>query len=124
MKLLLDTHVFLWALENEDRLSANARDAIADANNIIFVSAVSAWEIAIKRGLGKIELDVDLDEAVDELGFLRADLRFSTARLLSTLPALHRDPFDRMLIAQSIEDGIPLVTDDDVIRRYPLQTYW
>jgi PIN domain nuclease of toxin-antitoxin system len=124
MRVLLDTHALLWALADDDRLSVRAREVISSLENDVLVSAVSAWEIAIKSALGKLRVPDDLEQAVDAAGFVRKNIGFAPARRLRDLPAIHRDPFDRMLIAQAMEEGIPLVTTDGNITRYPIQTIW
>ena len=124
MRLLLDTHALLWALEDSDNLSPLARAAIERLDNEILVSVVSAWEIAIKKASGKLRAPGDLEQAVADAGFLRRGLRFADARRLEALPALHRDPLDRMLVAQALEDGIPIVSRDPAIAQYPLQIVW
>ena len=124
MRLLLDTHALIWALEGGARLSEKARAAIEDGENDILVSAVSAWEIEIKKALGRLEAPDDLLEAVDEVGFTKKDLGFSTARRLQKLPLLHKDPFDRMLIATALEEGVPLVSRDRKIAQYDVKLFW
>lgn len=124
MRALLDTHALIWALEGGERLSAPARELIEDPSNEILVSAVSAWEIAIKRALGRLEAPDNLLEAIEDAGFLRRTIGFGEARRLAGLPDHHRDPFDRMLIAQALEDAIPIVTCDTQIARYPVRIVW
>ncbi|MBI2376234.1 MAG: type II toxin-antitoxin system VapC family toxin [Deltaproteobacteria bacterium] len=124
MKLLLDTHALIWALEGGERLSSTARAAIEDSSNEILVSVVSAWEIAIKRSLGRLDVPDDLADAVDDAGFTRLSLRFEDANRLVTLPFHHRDPFDRMLIAQALELGIPIVSRDGRFAAYSIQAIW
>lgn len=124
MKVLLDTHALLWALEGGERLSSKARELIGSEANEVLVSVVSAWEIAVKRAQGKLSVPDDLPEAIADAGFVQRLVRFPDCSRLISLPAIHRDPFDRMLVCQALEDGIPLVTKDEVIARYPLQTIW
>lgn len=124
MRLLLDTHALLWSLEGGHNLSATARDMIENAGNEILVSVVSAWEISVKRARGKLTAPHNLEETIVAAGFMQRLVRFNDCNRLSILPPIHRDPFDRMLISQAMEDGIPLVTKDAVIARYPLQTIW
>jgi PIN domain nuclease of toxin-antitoxin system len=124
VKALLDTHALIWALEGSKKLSKIARRVIESPQNEIIVSAASAWEIAIKQAMGKLVVPDDLLEAVDAAGFLRRPLGFAEARRLSSLPHLHGDPFDRMLIAHALEEGAAIVTRDTEISRYPVQTIW
>ena len=124
MILLLDTHTLIWALEDSPRLSPLARAAIVDRDNQVLVSIVSGWEIAIKRSLGRLEAPDDLEPVIDAAGFTRRPITFADVRRLGSLPAHHRDPFDRMLVAQALEDGIPLVTCDPQMARYQIQVIW
>ena len=124
MKVLLDTHALIWALEGSRRLSKTARVTIEDPHNEVLVSAVSAWEIAIKKALGRLSVPDDLIEAVDAAGFTRRALGFGEAGRLQSLPALHTDPFDRMLIAHALEEGAAIVTRDAAIARYAVKTIW
>ena len=124
MILLLDTHALIWALEDSPRLSATARAAIADGKNQVLVSVASGWEIAIKRALGRLDTPDDLEEAIDAAGFDKRLVTFADARRLGSLPAHHRDPFDRMLVAQALQDGVPIVSCDPQIARYQVQIVW
>lgn len=116
MKLLLDTHVLIW-WDAGQRLSAAARAAIRDADEV-YVSAASAWEIAIKASLGKVVSSRSVSEAAAECGFFELPVTFAHAEQLSTLPALHRDPFDRLLVAQAIAEDLTVVTRDPAIAQY------
>lgn len=124
MIVLLDTHALLWALEDSPRLSRVARSTIVDPANHVLVSAVSGWEIAIKEALGKLTIPDDLEQAMDAAGFAPRAISFADTRRVRTLPPHHRDPFDRMLVAQALEDGIPLVTCDPQLARYQIQLVW
>ena len=124
MRVLLDTHALLWALDGSESLSALARHTILTLENEVLVSSVSGWEIAIKRVLGKLDAPRALGAAIDEAGFVRRLIRFEDCEKLETLPSHHRDPFDRMLVAQALVDGIPVVTRDAWIGRYGVQTIW
>lgn len=122
MRLLLDTHVVLWALTDDPSLSRDGRAAISEGRNQIFMSAVSAWEMSIKRSLGKLRVPDDL---VAQLGRARVDhLDVTVAHALAVgdLPHHHRDPFDRLLVAQAMVAGLTLVTRDAEIRRYDVPT--
>lgn len=116
MRLLLDTHVLIWWDEGA-RLSKRAAEAIRAADQV-YVSAVSGWEIAIKASLGSIETTRDVVVAVAESGFEELPLRLSHTEALRALPRHHRDPFDRMLIAQAISEGLTLVTRDRALDDY------
>lgn len=120
MRLLLDTHVFLWWLSDDARLLPETRAVIADGSNDVLISAVSFAEIAIKRSVGKLQAPSDLFAALAEEGFDELPLLARHAALLGDLPFHHRDPFDRMLVAQSLAEGVPLVTYDDRLRLYPV----
>jgi len=119
MRLLLDTHILLWAMTSPQKLSESLEKAIKSRENDVAVSAVSVWEITIKMMLGKIEIDIhELIKTIGDAGFTELPLRFTQSLNLEVLPLHHRDPFDRMLIAQSIADGRRLVTADAKILRY------
>lgn len=122
MKLLLDTHVLLWALADPGRLSEHARAAIADPRHAVLVSVASGWEIEIKRGLGKLTTPPDLDEQLRSRRMLELPIRLRHTTALRALPPLHRDPFDRMLVAQAIVEDLVLVTADAQVRAYPVRT--
>ncbi|MGH8909273.1 MAG: type II toxin-antitoxin system VapC family toxin [Egibacteraceae bacterium] len=119
MRLLLDTHVVLWWLADSPALSGQAASAIERGGG--YVSAASVWEIAIKRALGKLEAPEDLAEVVDASNLLRLPIQFEHALIVGALPHHHRDPFDRMLIAQAQHEGLTLVTSDALIMRYPVR---
>jgi PIN domain nuclease of toxin-antitoxin system len=124
MRVMLDTHALLWALSDSPRLSKTARRVIENGRNEVIVSAVCAWEIAIKTSMGKLRAPDDLIAAVDDAGFTRVAVGFAEARRLASLPHHHGDPFDRMLIAHALEEGTPIVTKDDWIAAYQVQTIW
>jgi PIN domain nuclease of toxin-antitoxin system len=120
MKILLDTHVFLWAVSDDPRLSPAARALILNAEEV-HVSAASLWEIAIKTGLGKLEADVDeLVQTVHLSGFQELPVTMAHTAELSRLPLLsgHKDPFDRLLVAQSMSEPLILLTADSKIEAY------
>lgn len=118
MRLLLDTHVLLWALADDPSLSTAARAAIVDGRNRVVASAVSAWEITIKRSLGKLRAPADLAEAVAAHRFTPLAVSLEHALAVGALPDLHRDPFDRLLVAQAGVEGLTIVTRDRAIARY------
>lgn len=128
MSLLLDTVTFLWWVTGSPRLSDVARSALVDPLNTVYLSAVSTWEIALKHGLGKFPLPEAPDRLVPRLrdahGIQALDLSEAATLQLPKLPALHRDPFDRMLICQAVAHGLTLVTPDDAVRSYPIRTLW
>ena len=124
LRVLLDTHTLLWALEGGQRLSARAHEQILKLENEVLVSITSAWEMAIKKSLGKLEAPSNLEEVVHDAGFVSRMITFSDCECLNSLPPLHRDPFDRMLVAQATVDGIPIVTCDEQIAQYRIQTIW
>ena len=122
MNILLDTHVLIWALENNPELSDGARNSIIRAGNMVFVSSISIWEIAIKKNLGKLETPDNLQEEIELHRFTPLQINFDHAELAGKLPDIHKDPFDRMLIAQAIIEKLTLVTRDKVIPGYNVKT--
>jgi PIN domain nuclease of toxin-antitoxin system len=118
---LLDTHTFLWWDEGALPARVTRRIRAADA---VLVSAASAWEIAIKAGLGKIVVKGSFAEAVLDYGFGELPVQFAHADLVRTLPPLHRDPFDRILVAQAIVEGLTIVTRDALVTAYAVPTVW
>ncbi len=128
MRLLLDTHAFLWWLDGDRRLPLRLRRLIGDEGNAIHVSAATAWEIATKARLGKLPgaLDVaaDIGGAVASQGFIAMPVMIPHAQRAGALPGPHRDPFDRMLIAQSQMEDVPLVSLDDVFDGYGVTRLW
>jgi len=124
MRLLLDTHVFLWYINADPELPVAFRDAIRDSANVVFLSVASVWEAVIKHALGKLPLPEAPGEYLPRQREAHriATLPIEEAALvyLAGLPPLHRDPFDRILIAQALQGGLKLVTVDDAIRAYPV----
>jgi PIN domain nuclease of toxin-antitoxin system len=128
MKLLLDTQAaILWGLDSPD-LPLAAHNAIADPSNDVFLSAVSVWEMAIKRGLGKLPLPapaVDMARAlVAHSGFKPLEIGYEHAGAVEALPQVHRDPFDRLLVAQAKAEGMRIVSGDSVFDRYDVSRVW
>ncbi len=119
MRILLDTHVLLWWLDDNPALSGRAREAISDGSNIVYVSAATIWEIVIKQALGKLVIPPDWVAAVHQEGFRRLSITWDHALQVARLPELHRDPFDRLLVAQAVVEGLVLVTNDDRLAGYP-----
>ncbi len=128
MRLLVDTCTFLWIVGGSRELSPRAREAFADPANEVFLSAVSAWEIAVKYRLGRLPLPATPDEFVPGQrtahGIEPLAVDEEAALHVAKLPDLHRDPFDRMLVAQALVGGLVLLTPDDQVRQYPARTLW
>ncbi len=128
MRLLLDTCTFLWAVDEQAELSAKARSVVTDPENQVYVSAISAWEIALKQERGNLTLAEPAQRFVPKyremLGFLELALDEVSVLHSGSLPPIHRDPFDRMLVCQAIEHGLVIVTPDAHITRYPVRTLW
>lgn len=118
MNLLIDTHVLLWWLGDHSGLSGKARSVIADGSNIVFISTVVIWEISIKLSLGKLAIPDDFWEILDRQNFDHLDITSAHARETSLLEAWHRDPFDRMLVAQAKVESLTLVTRDVILKKY------
>ena len=128
MRLLLDTHALLWWLAGDPSLTKAACDAIADEANAVFVSAATAWEISIKHHLGKLPgataLVADISEAILSQGFAELPISVRHAQAAGALPGTHRDPFDRMLIAQTNLETMTLVSMDRIFDRYGVHRLW
>lgn len=118
MKILLDTHLFLWWLSNSPALPEQARTLISDRENTVFVSAVTFWEIRLKESLGKLRLPTDFEERVAAESFESLPLTAAQTRQAALLPWRHRDPFDRMLVAQAHAENLTLLTADDSVGAY------
>jgi len=122
VKLLLDTHLLLWAAGQPERLSKAARDLIEAADNELIFSTASLWEVVIKRGLGREDFQVDarlLRRGLLDNGYTELPIGSEHVVAIESLPPLHEDPFDRVLIAQALVEGITLVTTDETVARYP-----
>ena len=122
MNLLLDTHALIWVFDRNPTLSATARNAIAEGQNEVFVSAVTAWEIAIKRGLKKLELHGDYQRGLEVYRFTPLAISTEHALAVEFLPPYHADPFDRLLIAQAQLEGLIVVTRDERFVEYGVTT--
>jgi PIN domain nuclease of toxin-antitoxin system len=128
VRVLLDTHAFLWWIFDKPEVSSRAREIIADGRNELLFSAASGWEIAIKAGLGKLEVPGDLER------FLTGQLSRNAIETLPvylshalhtyTLPGHHRDPFDRLLVSQALLEGLPVLSADSQISRYSVEVIW
>ena len=128
MRLLLDTHALLWWLAGDEALSASAQAAIGDDANGVFVSAASAWEIATKHRLGKLPggsaIAADLVGAIESQGFVGLPITLRDGQAAGALPGPHRDPFDRMLIAQAMLDDLVLVSNEQAFDAYGVRRLW
>ena len=122
MKFLLDTHLLLWAAGQPERLSKSARELIENPDNAFYFSAASIWEIAIKSSLGREDFKADarlIRRGLIDNGYQEIAISSEHAAGLQALPLVHKDPFDRLLIAQSLVEGMPLVTVDPILSQYP-----
>lgn len=127
MTLLLDTHAFLWFVTGDSRLSREARVALENDDARLCLSAACVWEMAIKSSLGRLTLPGTLEDYVAEKlaeGFQMLPVDWTHAAAVERLPFHHRDPFDRLLVAQSLAERVPIVTRDRVFRRYGVQVVW
>lgn len=128
MRLLLDTCTFLWAIDERTRLSGRARSLIVDPDNEVYLSAISAWEIALKQERGSLALSEPAFRYVPKHrqahGYLELPLDETAALRSGRLPPMHKDPFDRMLVCQAIEHALTIVTPDAHITQYPVRTVW
>lgn len=128
MRALLDTHVFLWWITDDPKLPLYIRGIIADGNNDLFFSAASCWEIAIKSRLGRIKLPKKPDVFISEQMAINAirglPIQAGHALHVFNLPGLHRDPFDRIIVAQSQLEGLPIITSDALIAKYRVEIIW
>ena len=128
MPILLDTHTFLWYVWGDNQLSETAKSLIQNSQHQKYVSIASIWEMAIKLESGKLNLKKDLDLFLslhlDENGFSLLPIRRAHTLIISKLPSHHRDPFDRMLIAQSYQENMPIISIDKVFDLYDIVRYW
>lgn len=128
MKLLLDTHVFLWLNGSPDKLSDAARQACEDPGNSLHLSLASAWEIQIKHQLGKLQLDAPWQDMIktqqQDNGLAMVPIELAHVAALANLPPAHRDPFDRMIISQASMEGMTVVTADQAFAGYPVPILW
>ena len=128
MRILLDTATFLWAVSDDPEFSDEAREIFVDPANEIYLSSVSAWEIAVKNALGKLPLPEPPGRFVPlqrkQHGIDPLQLDEEAALYLSRLPLLHKDPFDRMLVCQAIVHHLAILTPDELIQQYSVQTFW
>ncbi len=128
MKILLDTRTFLWWITEDQRLPDHAREIISNGDNVLFLSAASGWEITIKAKIGRLNLPDEPQRFIPgqmKLNFIQSlPIQMSHALHVSTLPDYHRDPFDRLLIAQSQLEGIPILSSDPQIANYQVEVIW
>lgn len=128
MRALLDTNAFLWFISGNEKLSVNARKHIAEFENELFLSVASLWEIAIKTSLGKLELLQPFEDLIpaqlDENAIHVLAIKLSHLSAIIKLPFHHRDPFDRLIIAQCMIEELPVITNDGVFSNYPINVIW
>lgn len=128
MRLLVDTHCWLWQLLSPVRLNAEAADLLSDPENEVFLSVASMWEIVIKHELGKLALPDPparyIPERLGSLGYRTLSIEPAHALHVGTLPAHHKDPFDRILVAQAQVEGMTIVTADRIVTRYDIRSIW
>jgi len=128
VRYLLDTHTFLWWITDDERLSASAHGLIQDRGNVLYFSAASGWEIAIKSRLDRLEFMGDPEKVIPEQLSLNAieglPIQMGHALRVHALPHHHRDPFDRLLVAQSQLEGLPIITADPQIAQYQVEVAW
>ena len=122
--LLLDTHILLWWLKNDPCLNESIRTLIADANTIIYISAATSWEIAIKKSLGKLDAPDNIEKIIHSKGFDPLPISLAHGEAAGKLPKHHKDPFDRMLIAQAQIEGLSIITHDNLFKMYPVNIIW
>jgi PIN domain nuclease of toxin-antitoxin system len=121
MRCLVDTHALLWALGEPSALSSTAREALSDPANVVVVSSASLWECAIKMSLGKLDLPEDFFDSIPELGYEVLPIRISHLNVYRSLPMHHRDPFDRILVAQAKAEALTLISRDPEIAKYDIE---
>jgi PIN domain nuclease of toxin-antitoxin system len=128
MRYLLDTHAFLWFVLDDKRISTEAKSIIADSKNTIYFSAASAWEMAIKTKLARLKIIGDIEpfiiEQLSTNSFVPLSITISHALYTERLPQIHKDPFDRIIIAQSKLEDLPLISKDKKVRKYKLAMIW
>ena len=128
MNAILDTHTFLWMVTDDRRLSETARNVIQDGANRLFLSSASMWEIVLKAGAGKLHLQGGparfLEREIQRNRLSALPIQSAHILRVPSLPAIHKDPFDRLLIAQAQVEGLPIITADTELTRYPVQVIW
>ena len=128
MDYLLDTHVFLWFASDDIKLSPSAKKTIEDGKNNIYLSSASVWELSIKIAIGKLKLKKDLNkfiaENIAEYGYIPLSVTIPHAVAIAKLPEIHKDPFDRILVAQASVEKMKIITSDRYIGKYKVKTVW
>ncbi len=128
MNVLLDTHALVWWLQADSRISATVRNVLRDPSTMAFISAVSAWEIATKVRIGKLQVSLvivtDFPAEIARIGYHQLPVSLAHGHRAGGLPGLHTDPFDRMLAAQSLIENLPLITIDPAFRQFGVSTIW
>jgi PIN domain nuclease of toxin-antitoxin system len=128
MKILLDTHAFLWIISDAPALSKKAKESFLDQENDLFLSLASIWEMAIKSSLGKLTLKQPIEKffpaQLQENSILQLDISFRHVAHVASLPFHHRDPFDRLIISQAIQENLPILSDDGAFDAYNIQRLW
>jgi PIN domain nuclease of toxin-antitoxin system len=127
LKLLLDTHAFIWFINGDERLSIKSKKEILKSSNKKFISMVSIWEMAIKTSLGKLRINYPFNEVfnqIEENGFETLSITFDHTLLVSQLEFHHRDPFDRLLIAQAISENMKIISKDENLNKYQVKIIW
>ena len=127
MKILLDTHAFIWFLEGSDRLSEKAKNAIESKTNSSYISIASLWEMAVKVSIGKMDMEMSFDD-LNQLAYDNKitilPITFEHTKLISQLPFHHKDPFDRMIISQALVENMPILTIDNYFSAYTRNIIW
>jgi PIN domain nuclease of toxin-antitoxin system len=121
-RVLVDTHAFLWWLANDSALGDFSKDLLREPRNEVYVSAASIWEISIKSRLGKLKAPSEIDSIVEDEGFIGLPISLYHGRSAGQLPLIHRDPFDRMLVAQAQSEGLVILTADPIFPEYGIST--
>jgi len=127
MDILLDTHVVWWFLKGSEKIPTSVKDTIFDAKNKIYVSIATAWEVAIKMSIGKLSFDGGIDgfiEAIENENFAMMEISTEHIKIVTDLPFIHRDPFDRILVAQAIAEDISVMTTDANMLKYDIKPVW
>ncbi len=127
MNYLIDTHALIWFLNGDEELSENAKKCMEEKSSINFVSIASLWEIAIKISLGKLELNAPYNKLAEQLeknNFQVLPITFEDTLILSSLPFHHRDPFDRIIISQSLTNNMPVISKDKYFKSYAVSLFW
>lgn len=122
MKYLIDTHIFIWWIVGDVRLPKKAISILLNTKNQVFVSAVTAWEMTLKQQKGTLKLQRSFDEYFKSTSFEELPVEFGHISSLNKLPSIHKDPFDRLLVAQAMAERVPLISVDPIVKKYPIKT--